>query len=637
MAIDSPLPQLDKPFDYLVPAGLSVVPGTRVRVPFGRGAKLVDGFVLALSDRSEFPGDLAQVAELVSPVPVLTSDIHELCCAIAQRQAVTLHDVLKLAVPKRSVRTEKNFLLQGIAKPNPKLSHVDLLFGSSITQNFDRATAIVEPRHIEAQAIGVEVSLDRHLRLPGWVAAVVGQVFAQLKNGKSSIVVVPDFRDLALLVATLRDLGLAHLLVETSSALSASERYQAHLRCLEQPLSIVVGSRTAAYSPVQNLGLLLLWNDMDESHQELASPYVHSREVLLLRAKLASCKLLFLGHARSVEIARLLEIGYLTDVSPSFAKPRVAVTAPGVRVDGAAFVAVREALSADMPVLVQVANLGVSSSLSCLSCGDLAKCPTCHGLIVLDSLGKRSCRWCSAPQVALRCMHCKSDQFRQGRAGSTRTAQELGKAFPGTTVWEATGERVVKSLPAGKSIVVATPGSQPFVQGGYGAVVILDGAVLLARETLRASERAIDAWTTAIAALNGNGRAVLVGVPNPLGQVVALWQLAEWAQGEYRSRRELSLPPAVRLGSAAGDLELVRQFSVALAAELSGLVKEVGIREVTNASSRFVFKFEYSAGAVVANFVKTFLLKHASVGKVVAGNGRSSRALRVRLDDSEII
>ncbi|MFG1752656.1 primosomal protein N' [Streptosporangium sandarakinum] len=106
VAVDTPLPHLDRPFDYLVPAAMDAeaVPGVRVRVRFA--GKLVDGFLLERTEASEHQGRLARLERVVSPEPVLTPEIAALARAVADRYAGAMADVLRLAVPPRHARAE---------------------------------------------------------------------------------------------------------------------------------------------------------------------------------------------------------------------------------------------------------------------------------------------------------------------------------------------------------------------------------------------------------------------------------------------------------------------------------------------------------------------------------------------------
>ncbi|MFG3440486.1 primosomal protein N' [Nonomuraea sp. NPDC047897] len=106
VAVDNPLPHLDRPFDYLVPATMHAAaqPGVRVRVRFA--GKLVDGFLLERAEYSDHPGKLATLERVVSPERVLTPEIAGLARAVADRYAGTLADVLRLAVPPRHAKAE---------------------------------------------------------------------------------------------------------------------------------------------------------------------------------------------------------------------------------------------------------------------------------------------------------------------------------------------------------------------------------------------------------------------------------------------------------------------------------------------------------------------------------------------------
>ncbi|MEU4717599.1 primosomal protein N', partial [Micromonospora purpureochromogenes] len=107
-----PLPHLDRPFDYLVPAELDAdaVPGVRVKVRFA--GQLVDGWLLDRADGSGHTGRLAYLEKVVSPEPVLAPEIARLARAVADRYAGSLADVLRLAVPPRHARVEKDLRAQ---------------------------------------------------------------------------------------------------------------------------------------------------------------------------------------------------------------------------------------------------------------------------------------------------------------------------------------------------------------------------------------------------------------------------------------------------------------------------------------------------------------------------------------------
>ena len=106
LAVDVPLPHLDRPFDYLVPSTLDddVRVGSRVRVRFA--GQLVDGYVLERVARSEHAGRLAFLERAVGGEPLLTPETTKLFRAVADRWAGNFVDVVRLGVPSRHARAE---------------------------------------------------------------------------------------------------------------------------------------------------------------------------------------------------------------------------------------------------------------------------------------------------------------------------------------------------------------------------------------------------------------------------------------------------------------------------------------------------------------------------------------------------
>lgn len=616
VVIDSPLPQLDRLFDYLIPDDLigQVVLGVRVRVQFGRSKNLLDAFVVELVETSDFAGELSPVAELVSVAPVLDPTVFALVRAVADRQASTASDVLRLAVPDRSVAVEKKWLESNSVAPNSKA------FGKG-----HRQTALVDPHTTDEG--------------PVWAIQIREKCVAAIQAGTSVIVVVPDFRDQAVLLEVLNAAELGSIVVNYTTDTQKSKRYSAFLSCLSMACSIVVGSRSAIYAPVRNLGEIIVWDDGDPSHHEPTSPYSHTREVALMRQRLQECNLLFLGHSRSTEVSRLVSLKFLEDVSSPFKLPRIANTDTDLRVDSMAWKAIREGLETG-PVLVQVAAKGTATSVFCAACDKRAECGTCNGPLWIDERNYVKCRWCNAVNMDFRCQACAGTKLKQGSAGATRTIAEFGRAFAGVKLVEATAELKTETLKAGKFLVVATPGAEPRVVGGYSAVVILDANRALNRDTLRATEDAVRTWSNAIALGSAESRSVLVGVAGALANKFSLWSQAEIAQREFATRSELRFPPAIRLASIGTTKELVQEVQAELSKQPN--LEVLGPMPVTergvSSEWRILIKYEYSDGAKLAELLKALSLKlSAGQKRVSAKSGRAMRPIRIKMDDVEVI
>ena len=622
VALDSPLPNLDRLFDYSIPIemqGLLTV-GQRVRVSFGRTKKLVEAFVIETAEKSEFDGKLANIAEIVSQVAVLPENIYKLARAVADRQASTLADVLSGAVLTRSVAVEKKFVASAVF--------------AEAQSSKDKQIAKLEAAL--AQPISV-ASAHADQPIPAWQEQLLTAAEQKLSTGQSVIIVVPDFRDIQQLREIIEKSSFAEHYIDYTADQTGSKRYSAFLKCLSQGAHLVVGSRSTVYAPLQNLGLIAFFDDGDLNLQEQQSPYIHARDVALLRQTIDNCDLLFVSHSRSCEVQRLVEMNYLTETTLKFAAPSVAFDESDSRVPTLAWQLIREAATVGA-VLVQVSSKGTARTAYCQQCSTRALCGNCHGPIWIDSSGMPRCRWCNAQNLAYRCSECGHEKIRQGFGGSTRTVAEFGKAFAGIQIIESTGDKPLLEVTAGKKIVIATPGAEPTVAGGYEAVIVLDANQALSKDSLRASEDAVRNWSNAIAKLGRGGRAVIAGAPQRIGQRFALWQQIELAQDELENRRELEFPPHVRLGSVEGPIDVITQLTDELTIDGVQVLGPIQVRGAQGEQNmRFVLKYPYSLGVILAEAIKAAQLKVTAGLTKTSATGRVSRAVRVRMDDPEVI
>jgi primosomal protein N' (replication factor Y) len=234
---------------------------------------------------------------------------------------------------------------------------------------------------------------------------------------------------------------------------------------------------------------------------------------------------------------------------------------------------------------------------------------------------------------------CGSSEFVHGRAGSTRTAKELGKAFPSVRVIESTGAQRIVSLPSGRALVVATAGAEPYVSGGYHAVVLLDARVILARQNLRAYEEAVRIWSNAVAKAKATAPCVLVGVTGELAQLYSLWNHDKIAAKELSSRIELQLPPSIRMGSVTAELDMVTEISNALS--VYPAVVRIGPAPVGAQEGgqlwRLIFKYPYAEGLSIAKQLKLEVARISAGIARVTNTGRSARAITVKMNDAEVV
>ena len=171
------------------------------------------------------------------------------------------------------------------------------------------------------------------------------------------------------------------------------------------------------------------------------------------------------------------------------------------------------------------------------------------------------CRWCGRMDSSLRCRRCGSDAIRAVVVGARRTAEEMGRAFPGTTVITSAGDAVHTEIEPGPALVVATPGAEPHVPGGYGAALLLDSWAMLGRQDLRAAEDTLRRWMAAAAQVRsrGDGGVVAVVAESAIPTVQALikWDPVGHAEAELEARAEVGLPPCVHMAAVDGGSDAV--------------------------------------------------------------------------------
>jgi primosomal protein N' (replication factor Y) len=639
--VDSPLPQLDRLLDYRVPALLTgIVPGVRVTVPLRVAGRVAPAYVVEVGPRGEYPGPLSDVVDVISEVPVLRPEVWALARAVADRAAGSAADVLRLAIPTRQVRVEKAWLARGDDGPAPQIIAPSISgYASGRIE-----TALTERRRV---ALRVDSGVTR-LPSGGWVsrwALTLAEMAAfTVAAGESAILIAPDYRDQAQLATALAAVLPPESIVQLDGRQPNPDRYRGLLRAIGPHPLAIVGNRSVGYAPAARLGLIAIWNDGDPLLGEPLAPYVHARDAALVRQEQQRSALVFAAHTRSTETERLVELGWLEEIAPHRPRrPRVIPTSdePGehrlaaeARIPAIAWREARSALERG-PVLVQVARPGYAPGLRCSDCSAPARCRQCSGPLRQRRSGATAtCTWCGAPDPAWRCDRCSGSRLTAVGTGSVRTADELGRAFPGTRVIVSDGERPVLDIDDRPALVIATRGAEPQPHGGYRAVLLLDGERMLARESLRVGEDCLRWWSDAAALAADDAPVILVGVRGGVALALAGWNQPGYARSELRGRRELRFPPAVRMATLRGLTDAV----AAAVAALPPSAEVIGSTEADDVV-RSLIRFDYAHGAEVADAVRAEIVRQAtSRRKPVPGaprRGRQPLPLRARFDDPE--
>jgi primosomal protein N' (replication factor Y) len=622
VCVDVPLPHLDRPFDYLVGADLDEAarPGTRVKVRFA--GQLINGWLLERVESSPHGGKLAWLDKVVSPERVLDPEIIRLARAVADRYAGSLADVLRLAVPPRHARVEGKAADPEADPAAVPVAEVD--GGVAATGGIAAMGGWADYPTGKAYLHALEQGRPARAvwsALPGedWPARIAEAAAATVRAGRGVVAVVADARDLDRLDRALAATLGAGRHVALSAAVGPAERYRRFLAAARHRVPVVAGTRAAMFAPVADIGLVVIWDDGDDLHAEPRAPYPHAREVLLTRAQLADCAALVGGFARTGEGQLLLETGWAREVvadrdtlrlrspaiaptgdDPQLARDPGAATA---RLPSLAWQAARQALQAGAPVLVQVPRRGYLPSVACAECRTPARCPHCAGPLGLGGAhAVPTCHWCGRAAAAYACPECGGRRLRASVTGARRTAEELGRAFPGVPVRTSGRDEVLTDVPREAAVVVATPGAEPVADGGYGAVLLLDTWALLTRSDLRAAEETMRRWLSAAALARPGpaGGRVIVVADGALAPVQALlrWDPGWFAARELAERRELGFPPAARMASVTGHPDAVADLLAA--ARLPDVAEILGPVPAGDDAERMLVRVSRSRAAELA-------------------------------------
>ena len=563
------VPHLDREFDYLVPAEQSddAQPGVRVRVRFH--GRLVDAFILERRSNTDHVGQLGWLDRVISAETVLTPEVRRLVDAVAARYAGTRPDVLRLAIPPRHAGAEKSPATPPLL---PVVEPVDPAGWSRYVRGGQFLEAVGAGHAARAvwQALPGDQWCDR---LAEVAAVVVG-------GGQGVLIVVPDQRD----IDAMWRAATAHIdesaVVALAAGLGPAARYRRWLSVLRGQARLVIGTRSAVFAPVERLGLVIVWDDGDDTLAEPRAPYPHAREVAMLRAHQLRCAAMLGGYARTAEAQALVATGWAHDLVA--VRPVVRACAPRVvaledggyaeerdpaartaRLPSLALRAARTALQRGTPVLVLVPRRGYVPSVACAKCRTVARCRHCTGPLSLADrdVAGATCRWCGRIDLGVRCRRCGSDAIRAVVVGARRTAEELGRAFPGTVVVTSAGDAVHSEIGPGPILAVATPGAEPRAPDGYGAALLLDSWALLGRQDLRAAEDTLRRWMAAAAQVHSRADGGLVAVVAesaiPTVQALVKWDPVGHAEAELDGRSAVGLPPAVHMAAIDGAADAV--------------------------------------------------------------------------------
>ncbi len=505
VAVPVPLRQT---FDFLLPQGCGEVrPRTRVKVPFGK--RTLVGVVLALKADSDYPLDkLKPVLEILDEAPLFDDALWETLQWLSRYYLAPIGEVFDLALPSVlrkgesiSPSFERVWRLTDHGRISPlddlnraplQLAIIKRFMRQSILSSLDfkqesgswrsAVKTLVEKGWLEEQtrAPALSDSPEKKQRpafdLTEEQTAAVGQLSALVKNsrfasvvlqgvtgsgktevyfaamraaletGHSVLLLVPEIGLTPQLMQRIEE-SFSDPLVTLHSGLNDTERHLAWWHAREGHARIVIGTRSAVFTPMPNLGLIVVDEEHDGSFKQQDGVRYQARDLAIYRAKQHNIPIILGSATPALETmanvkAQRYQRVRLRQRATNVALPKVELFDLGQQpvVDGlcpAMNEAIDHVLTCNKQVMLFLNRRGFAPVLYCVECKEAAKCHRCDcNLTVHQRANRLRCHHCGyeAP-LSYDCRSCKSkESMHEVGDGTQRVEEALAKRFPDANV-----------------------------------------------------------------------------------------------------------------------------------------------------------------------------------------------------------
>ncbi len=487
---------VDKIFDYACDDRLQA--GTRVAVPFGRGA--ATGFVMRVKESSDVPPEkLKKIYRAEEEEPALNAECLCLAEKIKNRYRCPMALVLRLFLPAemrtgRVGEASRSFarLAEGPFEISPRakqqLSLVDFLrdnreadtaflrnrFGGALKALIDKGIVLVERRRVfrdpyrgvagegtehtltpaQEGAVRTIESTDKTVALlhgvtgSGKTEVYLRLIAGQLEKGKTAIFLVPEISLTPQMLSQLRA-RFGSLAAILHSGLSAGERFDEWRRLREGSARIAIGARSAVFAPVENVGVIVIDEEHDGSYSSENAPRYNTFDIALLRANYNHCKLVLGSATPSVEAYKramdgefeLVRLPERINRRPLPEVELVDMRREVRRGNPSPFSVVlrerlRSCLDSGNQAILFLNRRGYSQTVLCRDCGYVAKCEHCDVALTYHSEENcLKCHYCGARYHMLEgCPSCGSVHIGYVGTGTQRVVGELKKLYPSARI-----------------------------------------------------------------------------------------------------------------------------------------------------------------------------------------------------------
>lgn len=494
--IDQDVKAINQIFEYSVPEKLTLQVGMRVFVPFGK--RILQGYVVGLSENCSYDKTkLKSVVSALEDFSAIKPELLQLMGFMAKKNHLTMASTLRLFLPSQmregkvreiyetfysladeQFQPKKNAQKQAemieFLKSNGKSSSSELgnRFGyATIKTLFEKDVITKQKEKIERKPFvlpkqdkRVELNLtqknaietingEKIFLLQGVTGSGKTEVYMhlierELSKGKNALLLVPEISLTPQIMSNFKA-RFGDFVAMLHSGLSAGERFDEWKRIFSGQARIVVGARSAVFAPIENLGVIIIDEEHEQSYISESNPRYFTHDIAAFRAAYNHCPLVLGSATPSVDsYQKVVEGKYQLVELPTRANGRELPAIQIVDMIGeirrgnngifsAQLIAdLGQVVSNKKQAMMFINRRGYSSFMRCRDCGYVAKCTDCDVSLVYHREDNRlKCHYCGKQyKVLSHCPSCKSDNIKYGAVGTEQVVSKLKELFPGVKI-----------------------------------------------------------------------------------------------------------------------------------------------------------------------------------------------------------
>ena len=638
IVVDISLEKLDRVFDYKIPAHLENVvhPGMLVWIPFGVGNRKIKGFVVSLSDICDYEEcKVKEISGVCEGAMTVEGQLIELAAWMRERYGCTMNQAMKTVLPVKNKIKEQTKILVTLAadenavrvyaQNNKRAKAKIRLLQTLLTCRTMEKERLLESACTTAAVLKelqesgmVTMQSETVYRLPkiareekkniilndeqqkivddfrkdykegkqcnyllhgvtgsGKTEVYMGMLETVLSEGKQAIVLIPE---IALTYQTvMRFYGrFGDKVSVIHSKMSPGERYDQMERAKHGEISVMIGPRSAVFTPFSNLGLIIIDEEHEGAYKSETSPRYHAREVAQMRAQMNDAslvlgsatpsmesyfralhgdyKLLHL-HNRAKKDSKLANV-HVVDLREELAEGNRSMFSRKLRER------IEDRLQRKEQIMLFMNRRGYANFVSCRSCGEAMRCPHCDVSLTYHLDGTLRCHYCGyMVRIPKQCPECGSPFIAPFGTGTQKLEEMTKKTFPDarvlrmdadTTAKKGAHEEILQAFAEGEADILL--GTQMIVKGHDFPKVTLVGIMAadlsLYAPDFRSAERTFELLTQASGRA---GRSELTGdvviqsyAPDHFAITAAAEQdYEQFYRQELLYRKTMGYPPAV--------------------------------------------------------------------------------------------